>query len=390
MSYKITKNYLTPGTKPRGGEKLKSVNGIALHWIAAGQESAMVIRNNFENAGGYASTQFIIGYKGEIVQCMDEREVAWHVGAKTYRPAKLNVTKNGNPNYYMIGIELCTTPEDCYLTNRRIPSDYNNKSKYPNMGRPGPTQYQITVEFVGDLCKKYNLDPLTDIYIHYDMTGKLCHIYYVNNPDKFKQFKLDVKSYMNTGKSEVKPAVKVDPDIPSPYAEGAIAKAKTKGVISGSGNGVYNYRNFISRQDICCMLDRLGLLPESKPGYSINKVKNHVAGYAEEAVRRAYSNGVINGMPDGYMKLQEGVTRQDICCIFDNMGVLKTNDSKYDFMRTASTEVDNIPSPYASLAVAKALNSKLIVGDQKGDFKLKSMVSRQDFIVFMDRLGLLD
>lgn len=51
---------------------------------------------------------------------------------------------------------------------------------------------------------------------------------------------------------------------------------------------------------------------------------------------------------------------------------------------------DNIPDGYAKAAVEKAVARKLLLGDAGGDLMLHSPLSRQDFCVLADRLGLLD
>ena len=50
-----------------------------------------------------------------------------------------------------------------------------------------------TVDIVAELCKQYNLDPLTDVVRHYDVTRKSCPTPFVRNPQQFINFKADVK-----------------------------------------------------------------------------------------------------------------------------------------------------------------------------------------------------
>lgn len=52
-------------------------------------------------------------------------------------------------------------------------------------------------ELCADLCKRYGLDPKKDIIRHYDVTGKACPLYWVNNPQDFVAFKREVREYMN-------------------------------------------------------------------------------------------------------------------------------------------------------------------------------------------------
>lgn len=47
---------------------------------------------------------------------------------------------------------------------------------------------------------------------------------------------------------------------PSAYATEACRRAVNKGIIQGDGNGKYNWREPVTRQDLCVILNRLGLL----------------------------------------------------------------------------------------------------------------------------------
>ena len=46
------------------------------------------------------------------------------------------------------------------------------------------------------LAQTYKLDPRVDFIRHYDVTGKVCPRYFVNNVKAWKQFKLDCYNYM--------------------------------------------------------------------------------------------------------------------------------------------------------------------------------------------------
>lgn len=55
----------------------------------------------------------------------------------------------------------------------------------------------------------------------------------------------------------------------------------------------------------------------------------------------------------------------------------------------SNTKKDNTPDSYAKSAVDKAIKKGVLKGTDTGDLKLHSAVTRQDFFVFLDRLGLL-
>ena len=52
----------------------------------------------------------------------------------------------------------------------------------------------------------------------------------------------------------------VEPERPAAYAAAACGKAVAKGVFKGDGNGKYGWKDSVTRQDLCVVLDRLGLL----------------------------------------------------------------------------------------------------------------------------------
>ncbi len=109
----------------------------------------------------YASSQYIIGLAGEIIQCVPETEVAYC---------------SNNRNSDTISIECCHPLSDGKFTD---------------------ATYKSLVELTADICKRHGLNPLTDVIRHYDITGKACPLYHVNNPGAWESFKLDVQAAMN-------------------------------------------------------------------------------------------------------------------------------------------------------------------------------------------------
>ena len=58
------------------------------------------------------------------------------------------------------------------------------------------------------MCRRYKLEPTQAIIRHYDVTGKVCPKYYVEDVGAFKRLKEEVKGKMGEDKELVK-AVKV-------------------------------------------------------------------------------------------------------------------------------------------------------------------------------------
>lgn len=207
----IINNYLSINQMTRPGVKLKAVKKIVVHYVGNPTSTAIANRNYFESLSKqtekYASSQYIIGLEGEIICCIPEDEVAWHSG-------ELEM------NYNSIGIE------NCHLDDSGIFGEKTLNSLY---------------ELLTELCKKYNLNPKEDIIRHYDVIGKACPRYYVDNPDEWEKLKNVVYDRINNtdnqpdnnvllGKYKVTPKVGLNcrqlPDINSKkitaYAYGTI------------------------------------------------------------------------------------------------------------------------------------------------------------------------
>lgn len=168
---KITNNYLTVNPYSRPGTKLTSVKNIVVHYVGNPSTSALANRNYFEslkNKGVYASSHYIIGLNGEIIRCIPENEVAYHAG---------NYTVNCNS----IGIECCH-PDST--------GKFNSKT------------YNALIELLRDLCKRYGLNS-SNVIRHYDVTGKKCPLFYVNNPSEWTKLKNSINS-TNTPKPSYK------------------------------------------------------------------------------------------------------------------------------------------------------------------------------------------
>lgn len=146
----IKQMFLTNKNRPK--IKLKKIKGIVIHWTANTGKGANAIanRNYFNSTERLASAHFIVDDRN-IIQCIPEDEVAWHVGSDKYRDAGRKLSENGyGPNYFTIGIEMCVNSDGNWIKT-----------------------YQNTVELAACLLRKYNLNT-NDLYRHYDITGKDC------------------------------------------------------------------------------------------------------------------------------------------------------------------------------------------------------------------------
>ena len=165
----ITVNLLEPNRYSRPGTSLKKVKNIFVHYTANKGTSAEQNRSYFANLAETgersASAHFIIGYDGEIIQCIPLEEEAYAVKGR---------------NNDSVSIECCYLSEDGSFTS----STYNS-----------------LVELLSWLCREYGLTE-QDILRHYDAGGKKCPLYYVDHEDEWEQLREDVAWFMDDAASE--------------------------------------------------------------------------------------------------------------------------------------------------------------------------------------------
>lgn len=103
--------FLTPNNYSRPGERLQEVNSIFVHYTANRNTSAAQNRSYFESLKDThersASAHFIIGYDGEIIQCIPFEEIAYAVKTR---------------NYDSISIECCYKSADGSFTKETYDS----------------------------------------------------------------------------------------------------------------------------------------------------------------------------------------------------------------------------------------------------------------------------
>lgn len=170
----IQQKLLTINPYSRPGTKIGKIKNIVIHWVGNARSSAIANRNYFESLKDkkiYASSHYIIGLEGEIIQCVPETEVAYH---------------GNHANSYSIGIENCHPDWE---------GKFNDKT------------YASLVELCADLCKRYELDPSVALIRHYDVTKKDCPHYYVKNTQDWINLKNDVKAAMSTEDKDLIAAV---------------------------------------------------------------------------------------------------------------------------------------------------------------------------------------
>jgi len=161
----IDEQMLTVNPYSRPKIKLKEVNNIVVHYTANPGSTAKNNRDYFESlatsGATYASSHFIIGIDGEIIQCVPLDEIAYC---------------SNNRNDDTVAIEVCHPDESGEFTKE---------------------SYESLVKLTAWLCYKFQLQE-SKIIRHYDVTGKDCPKYFVDNPEKFKKLKEEVGALIHT------------------------------------------------------------------------------------------------------------------------------------------------------------------------------------------------
>lgn len=156
---------LTPNEYSRPQTAMQEIKGIVIHYTANPGTTAAQNRSYFESLKDThdtkASSHFVVGIDGEIIQCIPSTEISY---------------ASNERNVDTISIECCHETKDGKFTKET---------------------YDSLVHLTAWLCGKFNV-PVEEVIRHYDVTGKECPLYYVENEDEWKQFKKDVQNYLDT------------------------------------------------------------------------------------------------------------------------------------------------------------------------------------------------
>lgn len=158
----ILEDFLEINDYSRPGTKLGKVKSVFVHYTANPGTSAQQNRSYFANLAETqersASAHFIIGYEGELVQCIPLDEQAYAVATR---------------NEDSVSIECCYLDEDGKFTQET---------------------YDTLIHTLAWLVQEYDLST-EDILRHYDCGGKKCPLYYVEHEDAWEKLLSDVENY---------------------------------------------------------------------------------------------------------------------------------------------------------------------------------------------------
>ena len=165
----VTVDYLPTNEYSRPGTPLEEISGVVVHYVGNPGTTAAANRSFFANLAltheTYASAHFLVGLDGEILQCVPLTEIAYC---------------SNTANDYTVSIEVCHGDET---------------------GKFNDATMESLEKLVAWLCEAFDLDPTEDVIRHYDVTGKICPKYYVENEDAWLTFKQDVSARIEEDKT---------------------------------------------------------------------------------------------------------------------------------------------------------------------------------------------
>ena len=149
---------LTPYNLNRLGDTSR-IKYIVLHYVGATGGAEANCRYYASKYIG-ASAHYYVGFDGEIWQSVEDGDIAWHCGAKSYRHPEC---RNSNS----IGMELCVRNKGSQAADSR---DWYFEE----------ATVTAAIELTRELMEKYGV-PAERVIRHYDVTGKICPNPYVYN-----------------------------------------------------------------------------------------------------------------------------------------------------------------------------------------------------------------
>ncbi|UED72088.1 N-acetylmuramoyl-L-alanine amidase, partial [Brevibacillus sp. HD3.3A] len=146
---------------------------------------AVANRNYFNKPTTEASAHYIVDDR-QIIRCLPETEMGYHVGAKSYKPEALKQLSS-YPNNCTIGIEMCVNQDGDFRA-----------------------MYKRTVELAADILKRHGWGA-DKLWRHYDITGKNCPAYFVADDYARKYTGLTAAQAWAKFKADVEQALKPNP-----------------------------------------------------------------------------------------------------------------------------------------------------------------------------------
>ena len=201
-----TENFVDVNKYSRPALPLKKVVGFVLHWTANPGASDTAHQKFFDGDDGggsrYAGAHMFVDSDSATL-IIPENEIAYHANEHACRIEKLKgevkrkdgTIYHGDANCTTLSLEMCVEKD----------------------GTIHPKTIERSIQIMAAWCTKYKLKE-SDIYRHFDVTGKNCPAPFVKDPSQFGIFKKKVKAILDAQVKPVKPAPSKPKPKPKPTA----------------------------------------------------------------------------------------------------------------------------------------------------------------------------
>lgn len=241
MSYTVNEQLSASGNY--GGDRSpEEIQYLVLHYTGNDGDTAINNAAYFQNNVVKASAHYFVD-DTTVYRSVPELKVAWAVGGHLYSDVKN--TGGGSmygviTNRNSINVELCDTIRD-------------------GTYRASEATLANAVALCRDLMKRYQI-PISRVYRHFDVTGKHCPRYFMDETawEQFKsrleespvsqdQFDKLMENWLR--RQAAREA--------SPASKNARQWAEAFGIISGFSDGSKQYKTFCTREQVVIMLHRV-------------------------------------------------------------------------------------------------------------------------------------
>lgn len=223
MSYTL-KTRLAAPVNYGGSRAASAIKYLVIHYTGNDGDSDENNAIYFINNDVKASAHYFVD-DDSVAQSVPDLRVAWSVGGSKWSDCEKTGggTMHGIvTNYNSISVELCDTKRDgVYMASEATLSN--------------------AVELCQNLMAAYDI-PTSNVYRHFDVTGKHCPAYMMNAMEwrKFKN-RLEGNALDNT---------------PREFAEEAVEWAKNNGILLGDTNGDLRLSGAVSREELMVFMHR--------------------------------------------------------------------------------------------------------------------------------------
>lgn len=239
MSYALKEQLAAAGNY--GGKRAADqIRYLVIHYTGNDGDTAANNAAYFQRNVVACSAHYFVD-DTTVWRSVPDLRIAWAVGGKRYATAD----KTGGGTMYgiitntnSISIELCDTLQD---------------------GRYQATEATLSnaVALCRDLMAAYDI-PVSNVYRHFDVTGKLCPSYFVNHT-AWADFKARLEDSVTQEQFDTMMENYLARRAQLPPSDGSLDArqwSEEAGILSGFADGSMQYKSFCTREQIVILLHR--------------------------------------------------------------------------------------------------------------------------------------